>query len=67
MSVNQNAAPAEGDADRRRLDFIQANPKLTLRHHKRHWSLAGITNYEYSVFKTVREAIDHAMNGGKDD
>ena len=53
--------------DTARLDFIQANPTLTLRHHKRHWSLVGFTNYEYRVFKTVREAIDHAMNGGKDD
>ena len=47
--------------DTDRLNFLQLNPALTLRCHKKRWSLVGLTNYEYEVFKTVREAIDDAI------
>lgn len=49
-------------SDKDRLDFIQANPILTLRHYKKHWSMRVFSNHEYNVFKTVREAIDDAIN-----
>ena len=47
-------------ADRERLNFIEAHPEMNLRKHKKHWSFIGFTNYEYDVFKTLREAIDNA-------
>lgn len=46
--------------DAARLDFIEANPNLRLNYRKKHWSLVGMTSYEYEVFKTLREAIDAA-------
>jgi hypothetical protein len=47
--------------DAARLDFVEANPHMFLRRHKKHWSFIGFTNYEYDVHKTVREAIDAAI------
>lgn len=47
--------------DTERLDFIEKNPNLPLRHYKQHWSMIGFSSYEYGVFKTAREAIDDAI------
>ena len=48
--------------DSERLNFLQSNPQLRLNCSKGRWSLMSFTNYEYEVFKTVREAIDSASN-----
>lgn len=47
--------------DAERLDFIESQNHKTLRFHKKKWSFEGFTNYEYSVFRSLREAIDAAM------
>lgn len=57
--------------DTERLDFIEANPEKSLRNdgrghpgaRKYRWCFIGMTNYSFRVFPTVREAIDHAMEG----
>ncbi|WP_443115449.1 hypothetical protein [Herbaspirillum seropedicae] len=49
-----------GEREKSRLDFIEANPQLSLRFHKKRWALIGMTNYEYEVFKNLRDAIDAA-------
>ncbi len=43
------------------LNFIEENPQLSLRFHKKRWAFVGMTNYECDVFKTAREAIAAAM------
>ena len=48
-------------ADAERLNYLQANPGKVLRCHKNRWSLVALTSYPYPVFKTIREAIDAAM------
>jgi hypothetical protein len=51
-----------GGEDTARLDFIESHPEMRLSRHKKHWSIQGFTNYQYDVFKTLREAIDAALN-----
>lgn len=55
-------AADEGDEDTARLNFVQANPGLTLRNLKsgRYWSLDGFSNYPQDTYHTVREAVDAA-------
>lgn len=48
-------------ADAARLDFVEANTNRYLRSWKKHWSFVGMTNYTYEVFRSLRDAIDHAM------
>ena len=52
--------PEPTDTDR--LDFIQANPSRSLRQRKGRWAFPrACTSYEYTTYRTVREAIDAAM------
>jgi hypothetical protein len=46
--------------DAERLDVLEAALKTgkRLSYYKKNFSLIGLTNYEYEVFRTVREAID---------
>lgn len=55
------AENAELRKDSERLNFIESQNHRTLRFYKKRWSFEGFTNYEYSVFKSLREAIDSAM------
>lgn len=48
--------------DAERLDFIESKNNMRLSFRKNHWSFIGFTNYEYPVFRTVREAIDSAIS-----
>ena len=50
-------------SDTERLDWLEQHPEFTLRKHKGHWGCTKFTNYEYNVYKTIREAIDAAING----
>ena len=61
LLIDCRAELAEARKDAERLSFIEANKDRTLRHHKRYWSFVGLTNYEFKVHKTLREAIDAAM------
>jgi hypothetical protein len=57
------AGIAEADRDVKRMDFIESHPNW-LRQHRRMWCcVSPSTSYEYSVFKTAREAIDAAIEG----
>lgn len=49
--------------DKKRLDWLETNTDFTLRFHKKHWRCTRNTEYEFNVYKTMREAIDAAMNG----
>ena len=55
------AENAELRKDAERINFIESKNHRTLRFYKKRWSFEGFTNYEYSVFKSLREAIDSAM------
>ena len=49
----------QAEADTKRLDKLEANFESNPpRRHKGRWSMAGLTNYEYDTFATLREAID---------
>ena len=52
-------------ADAERLDFIEANPNMSLRHHRKRWAFVGLTSYEYDMHTTLREAIDAAIKEGQ--
>lgn len=46
------------------LDFMQAHPERRLScHHsgRKGWTFAGFTNYEYTTFPTLREAVVYSM------
>lgn len=45
-------------ADEKRIDFLEAHPELQIRRHKKFWSVSTFSNYERTVFKTLRDAID---------
>jgi len=49
--------------DEIRLNWLEQNTDWTLRFYKKRWSCTRITSYEYNTYKTMREAIDAAMNG----
>ncbi len=49
--------------DKKRLDWLEENTNFSLNFRKNRWSCAKPTNYEYNAYKTMREAIDAAMNG----
>ena len=48
--------------DFERLNFIESRNHRRLVFRKKLWSFQGFTNYEYPVFKTLRDAIDEAIN-----
>jgi hypothetical protein len=54
---------AELKLDAERLDFIEKSSEgRVLRRRKKRWSFEPVcSSYEYSVFPTLREAIDEAM------
>lgn len=44
------------------INWLESHPEYTLRKHKGRWSCARIgTNYAYSTFRTLREAVRAAM------
>jgi hypothetical protein len=54
--INQNSEVV----DTRRLNLLERSHEI--RHSKRGWAvLMKFTNYEYDLFPTLREAIDHAI------
>jgi hypothetical protein len=53
--------------DTERLSWLENHPEFRLVKTKRHWSCAKPTSYEYTVYKTIREAIDAAMDGSWQD
>ncbi len=50
-------------SDEMRLNWLEQNTDFSLNFHKKRWSCIRFTNYEYNTYKTMREAIDAAMNG----
>lgn len=50
-------------SDEIRLNWLEKNTNFSLRFHKKRWSCTRPTNYEYNTYKTMREAIDAAING----
>lgn len=54
------------EKDTARLDCIENHPERQLRKHKKTWSFQPVcSNYEYEVFRSLREALDYAMKGDK--
>ena len=49
--------------DTERLDWLEQHPEFALRKDKKHWTCAKFTNYPYNAYRTVREAIDAAIDG----
>lgn len=51
--------------DETRMAWLEKNlADWDLRLHKKRWSCyKKMTSYEYNTYKTMREAIDAAMNG----
>ena len=50
-------------SDEMRLDWLEKNTDFSLNFRKKRWSCTRLTSYEYNTYKTMREAIDSAMNG----
>ena len=52
-----------GLSDKKRLDWLEQNINFRLNFHKKRWSCTRPVSSEYNTYKTMREAIDAAMNG----
>ncbi len=52
-----------GVSDKKRLDWLEQNIHFRLNFHKKRWSCTRPVSSEYNTYKTMREAIDAAMNG----
>ena len=50
-------------SDEMRLDWLEKNTDFSLNFRKKRWSCTRLTSYEYNTYKTMREAIDAAING----
>lgn len=50
-------------SDAERLDWLEQHPEFLLRKDKKHWTCAKFTDYPYNAYRTVREAIDAAIDG----
>lgn len=49
--------------DKDRIDWLEANPEFYILYKKKKWSIAPLTSHEFNIYKTLREAIDAAMDG----
>lgn len=61
--LSRLTAELDTTSDEMRLDWLEKNTDFSLNFRKNRWSCTRLTSYEYNTYKTMREAIDAAMNG----
>lgn len=49
--------------DTERLDWLEQHPEFRLFKHKKRWCCIPFTNYPFNGYKTIREAVDAAIDG----
>lgn len=67
LAAKQQAAPKAAPLidDTALLDFIEQHPEMFLRHRNGRWAFAGITNYEFELMPTLRDALRAALAAQK--